>query len=187
MPRPFAALRRRLDVLEQKLPPPPPPLSAEEEQRLRRIGARLDRLLRAVEPLLSADEAVRVHEALDLWDRGEYGPFTTWFRDLTEGRSTLPDITPATMKALLLAWLSPERDSFARVCRQCGLEYPDHQKPPLSQWRLRTEPGPPWYDTPDFFAACPCCGASVVDFDWAHLVEGKEAPWKQQARKRGVP
>jgi hypothetical protein len=79
--------------------------------------------------------------------------------------------------------VSPERDSFARVCRQCGLEYPDHQKPPLSQWKPRQ--GPPWFDTPDCFAACPGCGASIKDFDWAHLVDGKDPPWTQLGRQGG--
>ena len=32
----------------------------------------------------------------------------------------------------LLAWLSPEVDRYAIVYRQCGLEYPHHQSPPLS-------------------------------------------------------
>jgi hypothetical protein len=190
MPRPFAALRRRLDRLEQKLLPAPPPLSPAEARRLRRDEARLDKLLQAVQPLLDPAEAAQVREALDLWDRDARGPFSTWFRDLTEGRSTLPSLTPEAMKAVLLAWLSPERDNLARVCRQCGLEYPDHKKPPVAEWKLL--PGkrplvgePPWYDLPDFFAACPGCGASLRDFDWAHLMDGQDPPWKREDWKGG--
>jgi hypothetical protein len=151
---------------------------------------RLGELLEAALALMSEEEGQRVVDALEQFNDRQAGPFAGWFRDLAKERCRLPDLAPTAMKAVLLAWLSPECDSIARVCRQCGLEYPDHKRPPLSEWKLL--PGkvpqqgpPPWYDLPDFFDACPGCGASIRDFDWATAVEGSSAPWKTSGSERG--
>ena len=45
-------------------------------------------------------------------------------------------MAPAARKAVLLAWLSPECDSLARIWRQGGLEDPFPKSPPLSEWKL---------------------------------------------------
>jgi len=112
------------------------------------------------------------------------GPYWRWLSDLCDGRSRLPALPPETMQALLLTWLSPEVNTYAIVCRQCGLEYPDHKSPPLSQWKLlpgkRPQEGPPpWYDLPCFFLVCPGCGASTFDMDWAHLVGQEHRSWME--------
>jgi hypothetical protein len=94
----------------------------------------------------------------------------------------LPELTPAAMKELLPAWLAPEADG-GMVCRQCGLKYPKHKSPPLSEWKLL--PGkkpmeglPPWYDPPYLFEACPGCGASRHEVDWPFQATC-DLPWKQ--------
>jgi hypothetical protein len=61
---------------------------------------------------------------LERWQDRQAGPYAGWFRDLARERCRLPDLTPSAMKAVLLAWLSSECDSKARLCRQCGLECP---------------------------------------------------------------
>jgi hypothetical protein len=162
---------------------PPLPEDKERRQRVKRQFARLADLLEAAAALMSEEQGQRVLAALDLFNDRQDGPYADWFRDLARGRCRLPDMTPAAMKAVLLAWLSPECDCFARVCRQCGLEYPCHKRLPLSEWKVL--PGkvpqqgpPPWYDLPDFFDACPGCGASLLDFDWASAVESCSPPWK---------
>jgi hypothetical protein len=90
------------------------------------------------------------------------------------------------MRALLLAWLSPECDGRGRVCRRCGLGYPCHATSPLSTWKV--QPGkvplqgpPPWYDLPDFFAACSGCGTSAREIDWPGLVAPNIYPRQQDS------
>src|SRR5207237_2385084 len=106
--------------------------------------------------LMTEEEARQVEQALAEWNADERGPFADWLHDLFWGRSCVPQMPAEGMRALLLAWLSPQRDTFHRVCRRCGLEYPRHRSPPLSEWKVL--PGkvpqqgePPWYDLPDFF------------------------------------
>jgi hypothetical protein len=178
-------LHGRLARLEQRVPAPvpPPPEDKERRKRLERMSARLGDLITAAGELMSEEESQRVGDALDLWSDRRAGPYAGWFGDLAQERCRLPDLAPAAMKAVLLAWLSPECDWGARVCRQCGLEYPCHKSPPLSEWKvlpgkIPLEGPPPWYDLPDFFEACPGCGASLRDFDWASLVDDSTAPWK---------
>jgi hypothetical protein len=175
----------RLARLEQRLPAPvpPPPEDKERRRRLERQAARLGDLIEAAAALMSEEECQRVGAALEQWNDRQAGPYAGWFCDLARERCRLPDLAPAAMKAVLLAWLSPECDSGARVCRPCGLEYPSHKSPPMSEWKVL--PGkvpfqgpPPGYDLPDFFDACPGCGASLLDFDWASLVESASPPWK---------
>jgi hypothetical protein len=60
------------------------------------------------------------------------------------------------------------------------LEYP-HRQMPISEWKvlpgkIPREGPPPWYDVPDFFRACPGCGASTLETDWAHLPI-PQRPW----------
>lgn len=168
------SLGKRVGRLERLLPPPP----ADDEQRrkcLARLDARLGRLLRDAAGLMAAEEARPVEDALRLWNESAGGPFADWFRDLAEGRCGLPELSAGAAKALLLAWVSPHRDAWNRVCRRCGLGYPSHKAPPLSEWkalpgRVPLQGPPPWYDLPDFFTGCPGCGASVLEMDWAHLV-----------------
>jgi hypothetical protein len=189
----FAAMRRRLDKLEACVPAPAPAstTSSEEVRRLKRLDARLDRLLRAAVELMSAEEREQVRRGMDEWNADGGGPYPEWFWYLCEGQSDLPEMTPEAMKAVLLAWLSPERDWLGRVCRQCGLEYPTHKYPPMSQWKLLPgkvpwEGPPPWYDLPDFFTACPGCGAARNDIDWPNQVPD-DAPWKLRAKAGPQP
>jgi hypothetical protein len=84
------------------------------------------------------------------------------------------------MRALLLAWLLPGADG-GMVCRRCGLEYPRHKAPPLSQWKLLPgrkpfEGPPPWYDLPELFAACPGFGALRYEPDWPHQAGDRHRP-----------
>jgi hypothetical protein len=184
-------LKRRLAKLERQLPlPSPVPEDKERGQWLEQTGARLQRLVEAAGELMSAEECAQVQQALGQWFEDQGGPYAPWFRDLVAGNCRLPEVGPGAMKALLLAWLSPECDGFARVCRQSGLEYPCHKSPPLTEWKVL--PGkvplqgpPPWYDLPDFFEACPGCGASLLDFDWSHLVPQCNCPWKGPRQKEG--
>jgi hypothetical protein len=87
------------------------------------------------------------------------------------------------MRALLLAWLSPRCDGRRRVCGRCGLEYHCHETPPLSVADAAGEGTAAgaalWYDLPDFFAACPGCGASTREIDWPWLVAPNTYPWQQ--------
>jgi hypothetical protein len=177
--------RRRLERLEEKFPPlpPPPPGQAERERRRREVLSRWVRLTRsALELLVCAEEGDRVARALAELADDWRGPYAHWLGDLADGRCRLPELTPEAMKALLLAWLSDEVD-FACVCTGCGLEYPHHRPPPLGEWQCL--PGkrplvgpPPWYDLPAFFRACPHCGASDRDVEWAHLVKSGGRAWQ---------
>src|SRR5262245_24302160 len=119
-------LRRRLARLEQLLPalPPPTPEARQREQRLRKVLRRWEKLLLEALPLLSAPEQEQVSRAIEQLGSEDSGPYGRWLSDLCVGRSRLPVLPAETMKALLLAWLSPEVNTYAIVCGQCGLEYP---------------------------------------------------------------
>jgi hypothetical protein len=180
----MAGFKHRLARLEQKAPPPPPPPDQEHRKRIDRAFARLDRVVEAALDLMSEEEGARVIQAAAQWGADGSGPLGGWFTHLAEGKSWLPEVPPEVMRALLLAWISPECDGQGRVCVRCGLEYPCHKTPPLSQWKVL--PGkvplqgpPPWYDLPDFFAACPGCGASMKEIDWPWLVAPNTYPWQQ--------
>ncbi len=184
MARTKANLWRRLEQLERRAPASleVPSLDPEAEKRLERTLGRLQHLMVAAGELMSEEEVQQVTQALAEWNADERGPFADWMHDLMWERSCVPEMPAEAMRTLLLAWLSPERSTFSRVCRHCGLEYPDHRYPPHSEWKVLPgkvplEGEPPWYDLPDFFTACPGCGASVREFDWAHLI-GNDAPWK---------
>ena len=160
-------IRNRIEQLEKTLPPPPP--SADIDDRLvKRCGAifkRLFRLVKTASELMTEDEIIQVAEA---WQQCLYhrtGPLQKWFGDLLNGKCRLPEITPQAMKDLLLAWLSPECDSFACLCLQCGMEYP-HARLSLA------------YKGPPFFTSCPGCGASCNDMEWVHLASGHR-PWME--------
>jgi hypothetical protein len=134
-------------------------------------------------PLPTAEEQQRVDAAVNEWLAEGRGPYARWLGDLAYGRSRLPVLRAEAMRELLLAWLSPQVD-MGCVCKQCGLEYPHCQTPPISQWqRLAGKtPGvdpPPWYDLPVFFAVCPYCGAPGQEFEWAHLVGDGGRAWQQ--------
>jgi hypothetical protein len=174
--------QHRLVRLERLLPAPPPP-RADERRRQKlwhRVVQRLMGLLDQALPLMAAAEQAKVLAVLDqLPDSGS--PLIAWLDDLYDGRCRLPVLTPETMKALLLAWLSPQVDG-GMVCRHCGLEYPQHKAPPMSEWRLLPgkkplEGPPPWYDLPEFFPCCPCCGGSCLEIDWPHLLAHEQRSW----------
>src|SRR5262249_23256354 len=159
-------LDRRLDGLERRCPPPPPPPPEDLARRRRWQGVlrRWDRLLGRALPLLAPAEEEAGGLAVGQLGPDLGGPYGVWLRGLGNGRSRLPALLPEAMKGLLLAWLSPEADG-GMVCRGCGLEYPRHKYPPLGQWKVLPgkrplEGPPPWYDLPEFFAACPHCGGS---------------------------
>ena len=178
-------LTRRLEVLE-RLHPPPPPSRLEDDARLRRkqqVVKRWMRLVKAAVPLVPDKQVDGVRAAFgDLRERVG-GPYGTWLRDLFAGNCRLPDLAPVATKDLLLAWLSPEVEG-GMVCQECGLEYPRHKSPPLSQWklipgRLPFEGTPPWYDLPEFFRTCPHCGTRSFEADWPHLVPKYDRPWQR--------
>ena len=119
------------------------------------------------------------------------GPYRSWLRGLRDGCSRLPELPAAAMRDLLLAWLSPEVDG-GLVCRGCGLEYPRHRSPPLSQWQLL--PGraplvgpPPWYDLPELFTACPACAGPRCEADWPWQTGPCPYPWKEWDGYVGAP
>jgi hypothetical protein len=124
---PAAKTRRRLERLEEKPPPPPPPGQAQRQRRWLEVFRRWISLVRSAEPLVSDDEGDRVAPALAQLADDWRGPYARWLGDLADGRCRLPQLTPAAMKALLLAWLSDEVD-FACVCTSCGLEYPHRRR-----------------------------------------------------------
>jgi hypothetical protein len=147
------------------------------------VLARWERLLGQALPLLGPADRGRVTAAATQLEEEFGGPYRDWLRHLAEGLCRLPQLPPAAMKDLLLAWLSPEADG-GMVCRQCGLEYPRHRSPPLSEWKLLPgkrplEGPPPWYDLPELFLACPGCGGSRFEIDWPNHTEQLQRPWKE--------
>jgi hypothetical protein len=176
-------LQRRLARLEQIWPAPPPPSKGDlaRKKRWENVAERWCGLLGKAHKLLNNSEREQVEVALKQILDGFQGPYGNWLINLREGRCRLPEIAPTAMKALLLAWLSPEVDC-GMVCCECGLEYPQH-KAPLQEWKLFPGKVPfqspsPWYDLPRLFAACPGCGASDCKVDWPHLIAERSYPWK---------
>ena len=171
---------RRVARLELKLPP----LSQETESRLRQcdpIFERWDALGAAAWPLLGAKEQDRVNEALGRLHDGLSGPYAIWFNGLLLGWSRLPPLVPPVMKDLLLTWLQPGvATGFA--CRGCGLKYAFRYWPqPAGVKSFQVWPqgqGPP-PRAPEFFAACPHCGAPNTDINLPDDVEQHDHPWKQ--------
>jgi hypothetical protein len=134
-------------------------------------------------PLLTDEQQEQILGGMEQIGRDTTGPYNRWLNDLLEGRCRLPKLSPEACKALLLAWLSPEVDG-AMVCNQCGLEYPRHRAPSMSEWKVL--PGkiplqgpPPWYDLPEFFQTCPNCGDSRFNMDWPHLIRDKYYLWME--------
>jgi len=174
--------RKRLAKLDVLLPQAPTVDVQKRQKRRREVVRRLVRLCEQACELMSEEEQINVAEGFKQWAEAERGPYRWWFRDLFQGRCRLPELAPATMKELLVAWLSPECDPMTRVCRGCGLQYPHPRVTPMTEWKLL--PGkvplvgpPPWYDLPVFFPSCPGCGASALDIDWSHLVDRHDLPW----------
>jgi hypothetical protein len=175
-------IQHRIARLERLAPPLPPA----EDLRRKRFGKVLNRwmrLCRAAGPLLTPEEDQCVGQALERLANELEGPFAVWMCDLRDGRCRLPELTPAAMRSLLVAWLSPEVDG-GMVCNGCGLEYPRHKAPPMGQWKLLPgkkpqEGPPPWYDLPEFFPLCPHCSASRFDVDWPHLVDQHTHAWRE--------
>jgi len=184
-------LQGRVARLERVLPPPraPSPEELLREERSIKVLRRWCKLLREAVPLMSGAEQEQVDSALrDV----KQGPYKDWLWHLEIGWSRLPVIKPEAMKALLLTWLSPQVDDLSRVCKRCGLEYPSHKSPPMSEWKVL--PGkrpleglPPWYDLPEFFHACPGCGASRYEITYPHLVWDQDHPWKKLDGYVGAP
>jgi hypothetical protein len=123
----------------------------------------------------------------DLWDRVRAALedrgclLWGWIEDVFRGRSRLPEcMTQEVMRRLVLIRLdeADKCEPYEAVCLRCGLQYPIHRCPPISEWKLA--PGcspderPLRYDLPHFFDhdGCPACGASskVGDMNWAHLI-----------------
>jgi hypothetical protein len=174
--------RKRLAKLDVILPQAPTVDVQERQKRRRQVVRRLVRLCEQACELMIEGEQISVAEGFRQWAEAERGPYAWWFRDLFQGRCRLPELAPATMKELLVAWLSPDCDHMTRVCRGCGLLYPHPRVPPRTEWKLlpgkvpRVGP-PPWYDLPVIFPSCPGCGASPNDIDWSHLVDRLDRPW----------
>jgi hypothetical protein len=108
-------------------------------------------------------------------------PLWQWFENLHNGRSRLPAcLTEEVVRELVRIRLeeADRCESFAAVCLQCGLEYPVHKAPPVTEWKLA--PGcspderPLRYNLPHFFShdGCPACGESskAGHMQWAHRI-----------------
>ena len=178
--------RRRLERLEAKLPPPSPE-AALRLQQCAPLFDRWDQLLSAAWPLLSADDQGRVNEAMRRLHEKQSGPYALWFDSLLLGWSRLPALAPPVMKDLLLTWLDPAvATGFA--CRGCGLKYPFRYWPRSAEaerclvWPVGQ--GPP--RLPEFFAACPHCGASNTEILMLDDVEQNDYPWKGEDGYAGL-
>jgi hypothetical protein len=150
---------------------------AEEDKRVADIRRRWDETLGRFEEALPKDLLDRVAAALE----DERCPLWGWLKDVFRGRSRLPAcLTEEVMRRLVLIRLDePDRcEPWEAVCLRCGLQYPRHKSPPLSEWQRAPgcSPGerPPVNDFPRFFEhdGCPACGASskVGEMNWAHLI-----------------
>ena len=177
------SLTRRLRTLERRRELVAAQPDLRRRRRWRAVVDRCARLLHEALALMSTDEQERVAAAARQFMEGQGGPYSEWLRHLADGWCRLPELPAAAMKDLLLAWLSPEADGDM-VCRGCGLEYPRHRTPPLSEWKVL--PGkkplvgpPPWYDLPELFAACPGCGGSPSDADWFWHIQHLQRPWME--------
>ena len=150
----------------------------EEQEHAADEERRWEEMLSRFEALLAEDLLDRMAVALE----DEWCPLWRWLEDICRGRSRLPEcLTEAVLRRLVLVRLE-EADRcqpWEAVCLRCGLQYPMHKTPPLSEWRLA--PGcspderPLRYDLPHFFGhdGCPACGASsrAGEMNWAHLIE----------------
>jgi hypothetical protein len=156
-------MHRRLTRLEQVLPAPDPE-EALRQKRWKKVLARFVRQLEQAAALLSPEEEQVVEKAMAslLHDDGSDGhrlgnAYACWLRDLQNGWSRMPKLPPAAMKELAVAWSSPGA-SGGMVCQRCGVEYPHQNNRPV-------------------LAAC--LGCASREWDWAHLVEGYDRPWKE--------
>ena len=150
----------------------------EEQERAADEDRRWEEMLSRFEALLAEDLLDRMAVALE----DARCPLWRWLEDIFRGRSRLPEcLTEAVLRRLVLVRLE-EADRcqpWEAVCLRCGLQYPMHKTPPLSEWRLA--PGcspderPLRYDLPHFFDhdGCPACGASsrAGEMNWVHLIE----------------
>jgi hypothetical protein len=177
-------LQRRVARLEKRWSANPhvPPEDGSREERWESVIKRLDRLVRQADELMTDAEWEQVHHAIQQLVDGLGGPYADWLEHLREGMCRLPELPPTAMKDVLLAWLAPEANG-GMVCRQCGLEYPQHKNPPFSEYKLLPgkrpfEGPPPWYDLPYLFEACPGCGASRHEVDW-WFQTFYDLPWKR--------
>jgi hypothetical protein len=179
-------LARTLDRLEAHFQP-------RQQRRLEENSLTADQrrhweeTLGGFEAALPRDLLERVAEAL----REEGCPLWDWMEDVVRGRSRLPDcLTPEVMRRLVLIRLdeADRCEDFEAVCLGCGLQYPVHWSPPLSEWRLAADCSPDErplrYDLPQLFEhdGCPACGASskAGEMNWAHLMADGywfEAAW----------
>lgn len=157
-------------------------LRAERQARWEAVLDRWCDLAELALAQMGAAEQERVEQAIEQANHFS-GPYDQWLSDLADGRCRLPELSTEAMRSLLLAWLHPQAEGGI-VCTSCGLEYPRHKSPPLSEWKLRPgkQPGegpPPWYDLPELFQACPDCGGSPhgSGMDWPHLIDAKHYPW----------
>jgi hypothetical protein len=162
----MVGFKQRLARLEQQAPPPQPLPSKASQRRTERTFARLKRMMGDAFVLLTPEEQARVEQAVAQWNAMEPSPLDGWLTHLDEGKCALPDLSPEVMRALLLAWLSPECEGHGMVCVRCGLEYPCPKRPPPSAWQAL--PGQVQMQRPvtDFFDACPSCGASTREITW---------------------
>jgi hypothetical protein len=179
------SMKRRVARLEQRLPPTPQPAQEDllRQQQWGEILRRWEALYQAAVPLLADAEREGVAAAFAELAGAFRGPYATWLGHLDKGWCRLPQLPPTVMKDLLLTWCSPAVDG-GQVCNRCGLEYPCHKRPPLSEWKVLPgkkplEGSPPWYDLPEFFPACPCCGAALFDITWPHRTVESSHPWQE--------
>ena len=159
-------LKRRVERLEERLPPLSPD-DASAQKRWEEVVARFFRLLEQAAELLGPDEEAAVEHALRILTEDPVwsGPYACWLQDLRDGWCRLPDLPPAVMKDLLLAWLTPGVTGGV-TCKDCGLEYPHVNYRPL-------------------LAACPGCASP--EWDWAHLVRDYDRAWKALDGYAGAP
>src|SRR5947209_4476754 len=104
----------------------------EEDSRAADHRRRSQETLGAFATALPRDLYERVLKALNEQDC----PLCPWLEDVFRGRSRLPEcLTPEVMRRLVLIRLdeADQCDDFDAVCLRCGLQYPVHNSPPLSE------------------------------------------------------
>jgi hypothetical protein len=112
-------LRGRLDRLDKLIPPLPEP--SKEQRSAEGLAAMLFEAIETAS--LTDEEAAKVSASL----RAEVdrGPYAEWFRALREGWCRIPEVTPAAMRAVMLAYADqPTSNSPALVCNGCGMFLP---------------------------------------------------------------
>jgi hypothetical protein len=138
---------------------------------------RWDETLSRFGEMIPEDLGDRVRAALE--DRG--CSLWRWIEDVFRGRSRLPEcLTQEVMRRLVLTRLdeADKCEPYEAVCLRCGLQYPRHKCPPISEWKLvpgrSPDERPLRYDLPYFFDhdGCPACGTSskAGEMNWAHLI-----------------